>query len=191
MSFFRQQLHWVSRHIGTWLGYNPGNIHPGGWFYQVLILIQLTLKVLPYIDRDVDNILSKNTKRPLVEFYCLTLTTLPWFPIKSSFETSATLLKAQLIPVSNAECSLAMGRRHIKRSGNHLFAKIFARLKTFQNQRENRKQCLQTATVDGRSDHREHDLCRQWGVRVGHLSGRTEKNANKKNIDGVREYLNI
>ena len=39
--------------------------------------IQSTLKVLPYIDRDVDNILSRNTKRPLVEFYCLTLTTLP------------------------------------------------------------------------------------------------------------------
>jgi len=28
-----------------------------------------------------------------------------------SFGTSATLLKAQLIPVSNAECTLAMGRR--------------------------------------------------------------------------------
>ena len=104
--------------------------------------IQSTLKVLHSIDRDVDNILSKNTKPPFIAFYRLTLTTTSWFHSKSSFANSATLLKAQLIPVSNAECSLAMGRRHIKRSGSHLFAKIFARFKTFQNHWENHKQCL-------------------------------------------------
>ena len=103
---------------------------PGVGSIRFWFLIQSTLKVLDSIDRDVDNILSKNTKPPFIAFYRLTLTTTSWFHSKSSFETSATLLKAQLIPVSNAECSLAMGRQRKKRSGNHVFAKILAR---FQN----------------------------------------------------------
>ena len=38
ISHFRQQLCWVPRHIGTWLGYHPGHIHPRGRLYKVLIL---------------------------------------------------------------------------------------------------------------------------------------------------------
>ena len=37
--------------------------------------IQSTLIVLHSIDRDVDNILSKNTKPPFIAFYRLNLTT--------------------------------------------------------------------------------------------------------------------
>ena len=37
--------------------------------------IQSTFKVLHSIDRDVDNIVSKNTKPPFIAFYRLTLTT--------------------------------------------------------------------------------------------------------------------
>ena len=52
-------------------------VQPRPYSSQGSVLSGSDLKVLPYIDRDVDNILSKDTKRPLVEFYCLTLTTLP------------------------------------------------------------------------------------------------------------------
>ena len=161
MSFFRQQLRWFSRYPGTWLGYDPGHIHTRGWFYQVL-------KVLHSIDRDVDNILSKNTKPPFIAFYRLTLTTTSWFHSKSSFETSATLLKARLIPVSNAECSLAMGRWRKIRWGNHLFAKIIA---WFQNILTSHWQS-QTLCVDHDS-RRVVGSQRTWFVPPMRRKGRT------------------
>ena len=130
--------------------------------------IQSTLIVLHSIDRDVDNILSKNTKPPFIAFYRLNLTTTSWFHSKSSFETSATLLKARLIPVSNAECSLAMGRWRIKRSGNHLFAKIIA---WFQNILTSHWQS-QTLCVDHDS-RRVVGSQRTWFVPPMRRKGRT------------------
>ena len=140
-------------------------VQPRQYSYQGSVLsgsdfkIQSTFKVLHPIDRDVDNIVSKNTKPPFIAFYRLTLTTTSWFHSKSSFETSATLLKAQLIPVSNAECSLAMGRQRKKRSGNHVFAKILAR---FQNILTSHWQ-LQTLFVD-RDSRRAVESQRTWFV---------------------------